>query len=138
MSGGRIAADVEELVVLYLSETFPNVGLDMPTTPPLPFYLVNCLPTSGGGGWVTETNFVEVYAFSDTRTNAADAARALALVMNPWAFTPKLSFTLSNGVTTGIDCFSILKKPAWHKYDNPNLQMYCGRYCIDLRINQTT
>ena len=134
---GLVAADIEELVVLYLSQTFPNVGLDMPTTPPLPFYLVNLIPT-GQNSWVTETNWVEVYAFSDTRTHAAEAARELALVMNPWAFTPKLSFTLSNGVTTGIDRFCILKKPAWHNYDDPNLQMYCGRYTIDLRVNQTS
>lgn len=137
MSNGLVAADVEALVVLYLSQSFANVGLDMPTVPPLPFYLVNLLPT-GQDSWVTETNLVEVCVFSDTRTNAAIAARALALVMNPWAFTPKLSFTLSNGITTGIDRFCIMKKPAWHANDNPNLQMYCGRYCIDLRINQTT
>lgn len=137
MTGGLVAADVEELVVLYLSQSFPNVGLDMPTTPPVPFYLVNLLPT-GQDSWVTEVNLVEVCVFSDTRTHAADAARALALVMNPWAFTPKLSFTLSNGIKTGIDRFRILKKPGWHEYENPNLQMYCGRYCIDLRINQTS
>jgi len=131
-----IAADIEELVVLYLSQTFSNVGLDMPTSPPVPFYLVNNL--NGDADWVTEHNLVEVCVFADTRTNAAVAARALALVMNPWTFTPKLSFTLASGVTTGIDYFRILKKPKWHEYENPNLQMYCGRYCIDLRMNQTS
>lgn len=137
MTGGRIAADIEELTVLYLSQSFANVGLDMPTSPPLPFYLVNLLPT-GQESWVTENNLVEVCVFAATRTAAADAARALALVMNPWAFTPKLSFTLSNGVSTGIDRFRIFKKPGWHAQDNPNLQMYVGRYLIELRINQTS
>ena len=132
-----IAADCEELVVNYLSQTFQNVGLDMPLSPPLPFYLVNMLPKSNAS-WVTESNLVSVHVFAATRTAAAVAARELHKVMNPWVLTPKLSFTLSNGVTTGIDYFSIVEKPSWHDYDNPNLQRYCGRYCIDLRMNQTT
>lgn len=132
-----IAADCEELVVKYLSETFANVGLDMPTKPPLPYYMVNLLPTSSAS-WVTEKNLVSVHVFAATRTAAAVAARALHLVMNPWAFTSKLSFTLSNGLTTGIDYFKIVEKPTWKDYDDPNLQRYCGRYAIDLRMNQTS
>jgi len=132
-----IAADCEELVVKYLSQTFPNVGIDMPTTPPLPFYLVNMLPRSDAS-WVTEHNLVSVHVFAATRTAAAVAARALHAVMNPWVFTPKLSFAMSNGTTTGIDYFSIVEKPTWRDYDNPNLQRYCGRYCIDLRMNQNS
>ena len=132
-----IGADCEELVVAYLSSTFPNIGLDMPTTPPLPYVLVNMLPTSNAS-WVTESNLVSVHVFAATRTAAAVAARTLHSVMNPWVFTPKLSFTLSNGKSAGIDCFTIVEKPAWHDYDNPNLQRYCGRYRIDLRMNQTT
>lgn len=131
-----IAADCEELVIKYLSQTFSNVGLDMPTAPPLPYYLVNMLPKSNAS-WVTESNLVSVHVFAATRTAAAVAARALHAVMNPWVFTPKLSFTLSTGPAS-IDSFCIVEKPAWHEYDNPNLQRYCGRYCIDLRMNQTS
>ena len=134
-----IGGDIEELLVKYLSQSFTNVGLDMPTTPPLPFYLVNLLPSpSKSGSWVTECNLVTIHVFHNSRTNAAIAARALALVMNPWVFTPKLSFTLSNGVSTGIDCFEILEKPAYHAYENPNLFRYCGRYRIEMRMNQTS
>lgn len=124
-------------MVKYLSQTFSNVGLDMPTDPPLPYVLVNMLPKSNAS-WVTESNLVSVHVFAATRTAAAVAARQLHAVMNPWVFTPKLSFTLSNGATTGIDSFSIVEKPAWQDYDNPNLQRYCGRYCIDLRMNQVS
>lgn len=132
-----IGADCEELVVQYLSQSFANVGLDMPTTPPLPFYLVNMLPKSQAS-WVTESNLVSVHVFAATRTASAAAARALHAVMNPWVFTPKLSFTLTGGITTGIDSFCIVEKPSWKDYDDPNLQRYCGRYCIDLRMNQTS
>jgi hypothetical protein len=131
-----IAADVEELVVKYLSQTFPNVGLDLPVAPiPLPFYLVNKL--HGPADWITEHNLVQVDAFAATRTAAATAARAMHNVMNPWVFTPKLSFTLSTG-TAGIDSFEIEEVPAWHDYENPNLIRYCGRYRIELRMNQTS
>ncbi len=132
-----IGADCEELVVKYLAQTFPNVGLDMPTDPPLPYVLVNMLPKSNAS-WVTESNLVSVHVFAATRTAAAVAARQLHAVMNPWVFTPKLSFTMSNGSTIGIDQFCIVEKPAWQDYDNPNLQRYCGRYCIDLRMNQVS
>lgn len=130
-----IGPDIEELVVNYLSQTFPNVGLDMPDTPPLPFYLVNGL--NSPADWITEFNVVSVHVFADTRTAAAAAARALHNVMNPWVFTPKLSFTLSNG-SAGIDRFCIMEKPAYHPYENPNLFRYCGRYRIETRMNQTS
>lgn len=132
-----IAADVEELVVAYLSQTFPNVGVDMPNDVQnyLPFYLVNCI--TAPSDWVTEHDTVSVHAFAATRTAASTAARAMHKVMNPWVFTPKLSFTLSTG-TTGIDRFCILEKPCWRDYENPNLQRYCGRYRIDLRMNQSS
>lgn len=132
-----IGADCEELVVKYLAQTFANVGIEMPTSPPLPYVLVTMLPTSTGS-WVTESNLVSVHVFAADRTAASDAARTLHSVMNPWVFTPKLNFSLSNGVSTGIDRFCIVERPAWHDYDNPNLQRYCGRYRIDLRMNQTT
>lgn len=135
-----IAADVEELVVKYLSQTFSNVGVDMPaatpTSPiPLPFYLVNGLP--GPAGYITECPMVSVHAFAATRTAASVAGRALHNVMNPWVFTPKLSFTLSTG-TTGIDLFEIFERPTWHSYEDPNLERYCGRYRIELRMNQSS
>lgn len=132
-----IGADLEELLVLYLSRTFTNVGIEMPTSPPLPFVLINQLPRSNAS-WVTEENLVSVHVFAANRTAAATAARSLHAVMNPWVFTPKLNFTLSNGSTTGIDRFCIVEKPTWKDYDDPNLQRYCGRYTIDLRMNQTS
>jgi hypothetical protein len=131
-----IAADVEELVVNYLSQTFDNVGLDMPDIPPLPFYLVNKL-SSKTNSWVTDFDVVSIHAFAATRTEAALAARALANVMNPFVLTPKLGFTLTAG-TAFIDRFCILETPSWHSYENPNLERYCGRYRIDLRINQSS
>lgn len=130
-----IAADVEELVVAYLSQTFANVGIEMPVNPPLPFYLVNGL--TAPSDWVTEYDDVSIHAFAATRTAASDAGRALHNVMNPWVFTPKLSFTLSTG-TTGIDRLCILEKPCWRNYQNPNLSRYCGRYRIELRMNQSS
>lgn len=130
-----IAADVEELVVKYLSQSFPNVGVDMPASPPLPFYLVTGLP--GAAGWITECDVVSVHAFAATRTAASDAARQMALLMNPWVFTSKLGFTMSTGARAFIDCFEILEKPSWHPYEDPNLERYCGRYRIALRMNQS-
>lgn len=130
-----IAADVEELVVAYLEQTFPNVGVDMPTAPPLPFYLVNGI--TAPSDWVTEYDTVSVHAFAATRTAASDAGRALHRVMNPWTFTPKLGFDLSSG-RTSIDLFCIVEKPVWRDYQNPNLQRYCGRYRIELRMNQSS
>ncbi|WP_133259201.1 hypothetical protein [Mycobacterium colombiense] len=130
-----IAADAEELVVAYLAQSFANVGLDMPNTPPLPFYLVNRLPSPSD--WITDHALISVHAFAATRTAAAEAARQLDAVMNPWVLTPKLSFNLSNGPAS-IDRMCVLERPAWHNYENPNLQRYCGRYRIELRMNQSS
>lgn len=130
-----IAADVEELVINYLSQTLPNVGVDMPVTPPLPFYLVNCL--AAPSDWVTEHNTVSVHCFAANRTAASTAARVLHSLMNPWVLTSKLKFTLSTGAAF-VDRVCILEKPCWRAYENPDLQRYCGRYRIDLRLNQTS
>ena len=131
-----IAADIEELVVQYLSQTFPNVGVEMPNSPPLPFYLVNGI--TAPSDWVTECDTVSIHAFAATRTAASDAGRALHKVMNPWVFTPKLGFTMSTGERASIDRILILEKPTWRNYENPNLQRYCGRYRIELRMNQSS
>lgn len=131
-----IAADPEELVVAYLGQFFSNVGVDMPPAPvPVPFYLVTRLPSPSD--WVTDHALMSVHCFANTRTAASDAARAMHNVMNPWTLTPKLGFTLSSG-TAFIDRIQILETPAYHSYENPNLERYCGRYRIDLRMNQTT
>lgn len=131
-----IAADIEELVVAYLAQTFTNVGVDMPPTPPLPFYVVTGL--TAPSDWITECDTVQIEAFAATRTAASDAGRALHNVMNPWVFTSKLGFTLSNGNRAFIDRLQIMEKPCWRDYENPNLHRYCGRYRIDLRMNQTS
>jgi len=130
-----IAPDVEELVVKYLSQFFPNVGIDMPSVPPTPFYLVTALASPSD--WITQVSTVSVHAFATTHTGAAVAGRALHKVMNPWVFTPKLSFSLTSG-TVGIDRFEISEVPAWHSYEDPNLFRYCGRYRISLRVNQSS
>lgn len=130
-----IAADVEELVVNYLSQSFSNVGVEMPTVPPMPFYLVTRI--SGGDDMITDHPVVSVHAFAATRTAASDAARAMHLLMNPNTFTAKIAFTLSSG-TAFIDRIMTVETPAWRDYENPNLQRYCGRYRIDLRMNQTS
>jgi hypothetical protein len=130
-----IAADAEELVVKYLSQVFPNVGVDMPANPPLPYYVVTRLPSPSD--WVTDYALVSIHAVAATRTAASSAARALHNRMNPYVFTPKLSFALSSG-TAFIDRLEIIETPAWHDYENPNLQRYCGRYRISLRMNQSS
>lgn len=131
-----IAADAEELVVQYLSQSFANVGVEMPTSPPLPFYLVTRLPSPGD--WITDCAILSIHCFASTRTAASDAARAMHKVMNPWVLTPKLAFTMSTGDTAFIDRLQILETPSWHSYENPNLQRYCGRYRIELRMNQSS
>lgn len=130
-----IAADVEELVVNYLGQHFANVGVDMPPVPALPFYLVNRI--AGGDDMVTDCATVSIHCFAATRTAASNAARAMHLLMNPFALTPKLNFTLSMG-SAYVDRVRTLETPAWRDYENPNLQRYCGRYLIDLRMNLTT
>jgi hypothetical protein len=130
-----IAADAEELVVTYLAQSFANVGVDMPPTPPLPFYLVTRLPSPSD--WITDHALISVHAFAANRTAASSAARAMHNVMNPWVFTAKQGFTLSTG-RAFIDRICIVETPAWHNYEDPNLQRYCGRYRIELRMNQTS
>lgn len=130
-----IAADVEELVIAYLGQTFVNVGVDMPPIPPLPFYLVTRI--AGVDDWITDCATVQIDAFAATRTGASDAARAMHKLMNPWVLTAKLAFTLSTG-TAFIDRIATVETPVWRDYENPNLQRYCGRYRIDLRMNQTS
>lgn len=126
-----IAADVEELVVTYLGQHFPNVGVQMPPDPPLPFYLVNRL--GGGDDMVTDSAIVSVHAFAATRTAASSAAREMHLLMNPQNFTAKLGFVLSMG-PAHVDRVLTVETPAWRDYENPNLQRYCARYRIDLRM----
>lgn len=131
-----IAADVEELVVNYLSQSFTNVGVEMPPAPvPLPFYLVTGI--SSPSDWITEHDIVSVHAFAATRTAASDAARAMHALMNPWVLTSKLGFSLTAG-RAFVDRVCIVEKPAYHDYEDPNLKRYCGRYRIDLRLNQTS
>jgi hypothetical protein len=130
-----IAADIEELVVYYLSQNFPNVGVDMPTTPPLPFYLVTGFPA--GSSWITECSVVQIEAYAATRTAAKNAGRAMHNVMNPWVLTSKLGFSLTTG-RAFIDSLEILERPTWRSYENPNLERYVARYRIELRNNQTS
>lgn len=134
-----IAADAEELVVTYLGQSFPNVGVDMPpdTTGsplPLPFYLVTRL--GGAESWITDCALMQIDAFAASRTAASTAARAMHNLMNPWTLTPKLGFSLSTG-RAFVDLVEVLEAPAWRDYENPNLFRYCGRYRIELRMNQT-
>jgi hypothetical protein len=130
-----IAADAEEFVVAYLSQYFTNVGVEMPSAPPLPFYLVTRLASPSD--MVTDHALISVHAFAATRTAASTAARAMHNYMNPWALTAKASLTLSSGASS-IDRICILETPTWHDYMDPNLQRYCGRYRIDLRMNQSS
>lgn len=129
-----IAADAEEFVVVYLSQFFANVGVDMPSTPPLPFYLVTRLPSPSD--MITDHALISVHAFAANRTAASDAGRALHRKMNPWTLTSKIGLDLSTG-RSFIDGICILETPAYHDYEDPNLQRYCGRYRIDLRMNQS-
>jgi hypothetical protein len=136
-----IAADVEELVVTYLSQTLSNVGVQMPATPPSPFYLVQRI--AGGDDMITDHAVVSVHSFASgtdavsAHTAASTAARQAHLLMNPFALTPKLSFTLSSG-TAFVDHVCTLETPAWRDYENPQLERYCARYRICLRMNQTS
>jgi hypothetical protein len=130
-----IAADVEELVVTYLSQFFSNVSVDMPSRPPLPFYLVTRL--AGADDMITDCATVSVHAFAADMTAASDAARALHLKMNPWALTAKQGFDLNSG-RAFIDRICTVETPAWRNYEDPNLKRYCGRYRIELRMNQSS
>jgi hypothetical protein len=136
-----IAADVEELVVTYLSQTLSNVGVEMPPTPPSPFYLVTRI--AGGDDMITDCAVVSVHSFAsgntpgEARTAASTAARQAHLLMNAFTFTAKQSFSLSSG-TAFIDRIETVETPAWRDYKNPQLERYCARYRIDLRMNQTS
>jgi hypothetical protein len=130
-----IADDVEELVVVYLGQAFANAGVDMPPNPPLPYYLV--WRVTGADDMITDHPLVQIDAFAATRTAASDAGRALHNVMNPFALTPKLGFTLSTG-RAFIDHICTEETPAWKPYENPNLERYCGRYRIELRMNKSS
>lgn len=136
-----IAADVEELVVTYLSQTLANVGVEMPPTPPSPFYLVTRV--AGGDDMITDHAVVSVHSFASgatpaqARTAASTAARQAHLLMNSFTFTAKQSFTLSTG-RASIDRIETVETYTWRDYQNPQLERYCARYRIDLRMNQTT
>lgn len=136
-----IAADAEELVVTYLSQTLSNVGVSMPANPPSPFYLVQRI--AGGDDMITDHAIISLHSFASgtdamsAHTAASNAARQAHLLMNAFTLTAKQSFSLSSG-TASIDRICTLETPAWRDYENPQLERYCARYRIELRMNQTS
>lgn len=138
MPNALIAADVEELLVQYLVAKglgpATNVSTVMPTTPPLPFYLVNRL--DGGDDMVTDYATVSIHAFNSTRTGASDAARTMNQIMK--GLTAQVPVQMSDGSFVSIDYLDVIETPAWRFYEDTQIWRYCGRYHIDLRVNQTT
>jgi hypothetical protein len=130
-----LAPDVEELVVSYLKASgLVNVSAEMPPTPPLPFYLINRL--DGGDDWVTEYPCVSIHCFDSTRTLASDAGRAMHKIMKN--LTAKIPILMSDGSYVNVDYVYVVESPTWRPYEDKTIWRYCGRYHIDLRLNQTT
>ena len=133
-----LAPDLEDLVISYLTASglapAAQIGFTMPPRPTYPFYLVHEL--GGGDDMVTEYPVVSIHCFAATRTVAAENARTLHKKMKDW--TPLLAVQVSDGSYVSIDHLEVVERPHWEDYADDAIQRYCGRYHIDLRINQTT
>lgn len=133
-----LAPDAEELVVSYLSLIggLANVAVEMPTNPPMPFYLINRV--AGGDDQICDHAVISVHCFNTTRTGASDAARAMHKLMNWWTLTPKQVIVVG-GNNVSIDHIGTVESPTWRHYsDEFNIHRYVARYEICLRMNQTT
>lgn len=133
-----LAPDLEDLVISYLTSTglapAAQIQFEMPPRPTYPFFLVNDL--SGGDDDVTEYPVVSIHCFASTRPAAATAGRELHTKMK--ALTPLLAIQISDGSYVSIDHLEVVERPHWEDYADDAISRYCGRYHIDLRVNQTT
>jgi len=127
-----LSPDITEFVIAYLTPSLTNVSTLMPPNPPLPYYVVKRI--TGTQDWVSDYPVVSIHAFDSTDALAAQAARAMHALMNPWVLTPKVSVLVS-GVECSIDSLEIQEAPAWQDYGDKNLERYCARYKITTRVN---
>lgn len=106
----------------------------MPPRPPLPFILINRL--TGGDDWVTDYPCVSIHCFNASRTLASDTARVMHKQMKD--LDPRLPIQMSDGSYVSVDYVFVDEAPHWEFYEDNEIWRYCGRYHIDLRLNQTT
>lgn len=99
----------------------------------MPFYLINRI--SGGDNMITEYPVVQIDCFDTTRTGASDAARAMHGLMKQ--LDARVTITVG-GTKASIDSIEVVEAPHWEDYGDDNLQRYCGRYRLDLRLKTTT
>ena len=129
LSVNGVAVQAEEFVVAYLTALFPNVGVEMEASPPLPFYLVNRV--TGSDDMVSDYAVVSVHSFATSRTAASDAATAVHTEMK--LLTAKTSVVVQ-GSAFGVDFLSVVETPHHVDYDDKTVRRYVGRYRLGLRL----
>lgn len=122
--------DIEELLVTYLQPVSPgNVAVEMPTTPTLPFVLIERV--AGGDDKVTDRPIVDVHVFHTTRAQSSATAAQMHTLMH--ALNAKVPVAISTGTKT-IDRCLCIHGPSYVKYEDENLRRYVGRYEIESRL----
>lgn len=125
--------DTEEFLLAYLATAAPNLSVEMPNDPPMPFVTVARI--TGGDDKLTETAIVDVNVFHTSRDLASAQARLVHQQM--MLLTPKLWVTTSAGVVR-IDHNETIQGPSWIPYADENVRRYVMRYQISSRITATT
>ena len=137
-----LSADVQELLVSYLSTQLINVPIStkMPPNPTYPFVLINRI--SGGDDMVTDMGTVSIHSFQTGPTpEAAETAantlsRQVHLAMKQ--LVPSVAVLMSNGTYASIDSMHVVESPRWEDYGDKQIQRYVARYHVDVRCNLTT
>jgi hypothetical protein len=125
-----LPADIEEMCVSYLSNTFSNVAIEMKTNAALPFILVTCIDDPED--MVTATAAIQVDAFHTSMTLASATARQSHQQMKNLVGVPVL---MSNATYANIDCIEVIEGPHWVDYGSKEIWRYVARYHIDRRCN---
>ena len=130
LSVNGVAVQAEEFVVAYLTSLFPNVGVEMEASPPLPFYLVNRV--TGHDDMISDYPVVSVHSFAASRTAASDAATAVHTEMK--LLTAKTSVVVA-GSACGVDFLTVEDSPRHVDYDDKTVRRYVARYRFGLRLH---
>lgn len=126
-----MSPDIEELIAGYLTSScgLANVSVEMPASPPMPFYLITRI--SGPEDEVTDYPVVSIHAFDRDRTKASVAARVMHKHMTE--LSPKLAIEMTDGSYCSVDHVCCIEAPVWRDYADHELQRYCGRYRVATR-----
>jgi hypothetical protein len=122
--------DIEEFLVVYLQPVAAgNVSVEMPTTPTLPFVLIERV--AGGDDRITDRPIVDVNIFHSTRALSSATATQMHQMMH--VLNAKTAVTVTAG-TVRIDRVITLHGPSYLRYEDENLKRYVARYEVESRL----